>query len=127
MVFNPLTELPNQLGGRQSDCNVDVLGEGEDLLEDPGHDGVLVRQNVPAHRGHHVEGGLQLVPLAGLLELAVHLAEDVAAAHDKDTICNGEPSSDQAQGSGEGSSPLINSLTLTLKSVKSSLSSSTPT
>ena len=86
MFLDPLTEFPHQPGGRQSDCNVDGLGQGEDLLEDPGHDGVLVRQDVPAHRGHHVESRLQLVPLGGLLELAVHLSEDVAAAHDEDTI-----------------------------------------
>ena len=65
---------------------LDGLRESEDLLEDPGHDGVLVRQDVPPHRGHHVESRLQLVPLGGLLELTVHLPEDVTAAHDKDTI-----------------------------------------
>ena len=86
MFLDPLTEFPDQLGSRQSDCNVDGLRESEDLLEDPGHDGVLVRQNVPPHGGHHVESGLQLVPLGGLLELTVHLSEDVAAAHDEDTI-----------------------------------------
>ena len=86
MLLDPLAELPHQLGSRESHCNVDGVREGEDLLEDPGHDGVLVRQDVPPHGSHHVESGLQLVPLGGLLELTVHLSEDVTAAHDKDTI-----------------------------------------
>ena len=86
MFFNPLTKFPHQLGGRQSDCYVDVAGQSEDLLEDAGHDGVLVRQNVSSHGGHHVEGGLELVPLGALLQLAVHLSEHVTAAHNEDTI-----------------------------------------
>ena len=33
---------------------LDGLRESEDLLEDPGHDGVLARQNVPPHSSHHL-------------------------------------------------------------------------
>ena len=60
--------------------------QGQHLFQNRGDHGVLLGQYVPAHGGHHVQGRLYLLPLAGGLELGVHGPEHGAAAHDEDAV-----------------------------------------